>query len=50
VVWDVDVLKKELADMCPHPKQPQVYISLGEVAEAETAVPSWSMPVDNLFV
>lgn len=31
VVWDVDVLKKELVRVycAPHPKQPQVYISLG---------------------
>jgi len=51
VVWDVDVLKKELVRVyrAPHPKQPQVY-RRGEVAEAEPAVPSWSMPVDNLFV
>ena len=51
VVWDVDVLKKELVRVyrAPHPKQPQVY-RRGEVAEAEPAVPTWSMPVDNLFV
>lgn len=51
VVWDVDVLKEEVVRVyrASNPQQPQVY-HRGEVAEAEPAVPGWSMPVDNLFV
>ncbi|WP_315791374.1 Uma2 family endonuclease [Fischerella sp. JS2] len=51
VVWDVDVLKEEVIRVyrASNPEQPQVY-RRGEVAEAETAVPGWSMPVDDLFV
>lgn len=51
VVWDVDVLKEEVVRVyrASNPEQPQIY-RRGEVAEAEPAVPSWSMPVDDLFV
>lgn len=51
VVWDVDVLKEELVRVyrASNPEQPQIY-RRGDVAEAEPAVPSWSMPVDDLFV
>ena len=51
VVWDVDVLKEEVVRVyrASNPEQPQVYCR-GEVAEAEPAVPSWSMPVDDLFI
>jgi Uma2 family endonuclease len=51
VVWDVDVLKEEVVRVyrASNPEQPQVY-RRGEVAEAEPPVPSWSMPVDDLFV
>ncbi len=50
VVWDVDVLKQEVVRVYRafHPEQPQVY-RRSEVAETEPAVPSWSMPVDDLF-
>jgi len=51
VVWDVDVLKQEVVRVYRsfEPEQPQLY-RRGEVAEAEPAVPSWSMLVDNLFL
>jgi Uma2 family endonuclease len=51
VVWDVDVLKEEVIRVyrAGNPEEPQVY-RRGEVAEAEPAVPGWSMPVDNLFM
>jgi Uma2 family endonuclease len=51
VVWDVDVLKEEVVRVycASNPEQPQVY-RRGEVAQAEPAVPGWSMPVDNLFM
>ncbi len=66
VVWDVEVLKGSPEETpatslsklkqrvvrvyrASNPKQPQVYCQ-GEVAEAGPAVPSWSMPVNALFV
>jgi Uma2 family endonuclease len=51
VVWDVDVLKEEVIRVyrASNPEEPQVY-RRGEVAEAEPAVPGWSIPVDNLFM
>ncbi|MEH1933946.1 MAG: Uma2 family endonuclease [Nostoc sp.] len=51
VVWDVDVLKEEVIRVyrASNPEEPQVY-RRGEVAEAEPAVPGWTMLVDNLFV
>lgn len=50
VVWDVDLLNKEVVRVyrASNPQQPQVY-RRGEVAEAEPALPGWSMAVDNLF-
>ncbi|MDT5158326.1 MAG: hypothetical protein QOH51_2683 [Acidobacteriota bacterium] len=50
VVWDVDVLKEGVVRVyrASVPEKPQVYRS-GERAEAEPAVPGWSMPVDDLL-
>jgi Uma2 family endonuclease len=50
VVWDVDVLRSEIVRMyrASDPDHPTVY-RRGEVAEAEPAVPGWTMPVDDLF-
>src|SRR5215213_1192345 len=50
VVWDVDVLKERVVRVyrSDDPENPTVYGS-GEVAEAEPAVPGWSMPVDDLL-
>ena len=50
VVWDVnllsdDVIKSYGADK---PNDPRVFHQ-GEIANAEPAVPNWSMPVDDLF-
>ena len=50
VVWDVDlqgedVIRSHRADA---PDRPAVY-RRGEAADAEPAVPGWSMPVDELF-
>ena len=50
VVWDVDLLspnvvKKYTADS---PETPTVF-RRGEAADAEPAVPGWTMPVDKLF-
>jgi Uma2 family endonuclease len=50
VVWDVDLLSEEVVRVyrADDPERPKVY-RRGEVAEAEPAVPGWTMPVDELF-
>jgi len=50
VVWDVDVLRDQVVRVyrASDPGHPTMY-RRGEVAEAEPAVPGWSMPVDRLF-
>lgn len=50
VVWDVDLLGEDTVRVyrADDPHNPTVY-RRGDRAEAEPAVPSWSMPVDDLF-
>jgi Uma2 family endonuclease len=50
VVWDVDVLRSETVRVYrpSDPDNPTLY-RRGGVAEAEPAVPSWTMPVEDLF-
>jgi Uma2 family endonuclease len=50
VVWDVDLLGQDVVKVyrSAAPDQPTVY-RRGDRAEAEPAVPGWSMPVDKLF-
>jgi Uma2 family endonuclease len=50
VVWDVDLLSTDVVRVyrSTKPNEPSVY-RRGEIAEAEPAVPGWSMPVDDLF-
>ena len=50
VVWDVDLLSDEVvkAYRFDDPENPTVY-KRGSIAEAEPAVPGWTMPVDELF-
>jgi Uma2 family endonuclease len=50
VVWDVDVLDWELVGVYRKeaPDKPTLY-RRGEVAEAEPALPGWTMPVDDLL-
>ena len=50
VVWDVDLLSDEVVRVyrASDPDHPTVY-RRGEEAEAEPAVPGWSMPVAELF-
>lgn len=50
VVWDVDLLHEEAVRKYTSisPDIPAVY-RRGDRAEAEPAVPSWTMPVDDLF-
>ena len=50
VVWDLDLLSPEVVRVyrAADPANPTVY-RRGDRAEAEPAVPGWSMPVDDLF-
>jgi Uma2 family endonuclease len=50
VVWDVDVLRSQVVRVyrATDPDSPKVY-RRGELAEAEPAVPGWTMPVEDLF-
>jgi Uma2 family endonuclease len=50
VVWDVDVLRQEIVRVyrASDPVSPAVY-HRGQIAEAEPAVPGWSMAVEDLF-
>ena len=50
VVWDVDLLGRDTVKVfrASDPGNPTVY-RRGEAAEAEPAVPGWTMPVDELF-
>ena len=50
VVWDVDLLSADVVRVyrATDPETPKIY-HRGEIAEAEPAVPEWTMPVDDLF-
>lgn len=50
VVWDVDLLSEDVIKVyrATNPDAPTIYRQ-GDVAEAEPAVPGWTMPVDQLF-
>jgi Uma2 family endonuclease len=50
VVWDVDLLSDDVVRVfrASEPQNPMIY-RRGQIAEAEPAVPAWSMPVDDLF-
>jgi Uma2 family endonuclease len=50
VVWDVDLLSDNVVRVyrASDPENPTIY-HRGEIAEAEPAVPGWTMPVDDLF-
>jgi Uma2 family endonuclease len=50
VVWDVDLLSEDIvrAYRLYAPEIPMIFRP-GEIAEAEPAVPGWTMPVDDLF-
>jgi Uma2 family endonuclease len=50
VVWDVDVLRERVVRVyrADDPDKPTIYQS-GDVAEAEPALPDWTMPVDDLL-
>jgi Uma2 family endonuclease len=49
VVWDVDLLSDDVVRVYrPGESEPTIY-RRGQVAEAEPAVPGWTMAVDDLF-
>ena len=50
VVWDVDLLSVDVVKVyrANHADDPTIY-RRGDRAEAEPAVPGWSMPVDDVF-
>lgn len=50
VVWDVDIQDNNCVRVyrSDNPEHPTIYRP-GELAEAEPAVPGWSMPVDDLL-
>ena len=50
VLWDVDLLGDEVIKVyrASDLDHPALY-RRGEIAEAEPALPGWSMPVDELF-
>ncbi len=50
VVWDVDLLSEEVVRVyrASDPERPTVY-RRGQLAEAEPAVPGWTMLVNSLF-
>lgn len=50
VVWDVDLLSDDVVRVyrATDPEKSVIY-RRGEIAEAEPAVPGWTMPVDDLF-
>lgn len=51
VVWDVDLEGVEIVRVFRdgNAQTPAVVYGRGELAEAEPAVPGWTMPVDDLF-
>lgn len=52
VVWDVDLLGPDVVKVyrTPDPDRPAAVFRRGDSAEAEPAVPGWTMPVDDLFL
>lgn len=50
VVWDVDLLSEDVLRVysSDQPSLPRIY-RRGQLADAEPAVPGWTMPVDDLF-
>ena len=50
VVWDVDLLSEDVVRVyrATNPDNPTIY-RRGEMAQAEPAVPGWTMLVDDLF-
>ena len=50
VVWDVDLLSSDVVKVyrAGNREHPDIY-RRGDIADAEPALPGWSLPVDHLF-
>jgi Uma2 family endonuclease len=48
VVWDVDPVSEEVRRYRPNESAPTVFVR-GQVADAEPAVPGWTMSVNDVF-
>ncbi len=50
IVWDVDLLSEDVIKSYhrANPDDPKIY-KRGEIADAESALPGWKIPVDELF-
>jgi Uma2 family endonuclease len=50
VVWDVDLLSEDVIKSytSENPETPIIF-KRGEIANAEPALPNWTIPVDELF-
>jgi len=50
VVWDVDMIREKAIRVyrAPAPDQPTIY-AIGDIAEAEPALPGWKLPVADLL-
>ncbi len=50
VVWDVDVLREKVVRVyrADAPDEPKLYRN-GETADAEPALPGWTIPVDDFI-
>ena len=49
VVWDVDLVSEDVVRVYRSSDERATIYHRGEIAEAEPAVPGWSMAVDELF-
>lgn len=49
VVWDVDLEAEDIVRVYRKDQPEPDRFSLGDIADAEPAVPGWSMPVGDLF-
>jgi Uma2 family endonuclease len=50
IVWDVDLQSEDVIKSytASDPENPAIF-RRGDIADAESAVPGWRMPVDDLF-
>jgi Uma2 family endonuclease len=49
VVWDVDLLSEDVVRVHRANEPDPTLYQHGQIAEAEPAVPGWTMAVDDLF-
>ena len=49
VVWDVDLLSENVVRVYRAERTRSTFYRRGEIADAEPAVPGWTISVDDLF-